>query len=120
MVEITIRGGAAAFEPRGWSRIWTLRRRVVIPLSAIRLVRRAPADLVRGIWHGWRLPGTQLPGVIIAGAFRKEGEWTFWDVRGKGARAIEVRLSGTRFSRLVVDVADPDAEVARLNASRGR
>lgn len=120
MVDIAIRGGTAVLEPRGWSRIWTLRRRVVIPISAIRRVRRAPADLVRGIWHGWRLPGTQLPGVIIAGSYLKDGEWTFWDVRGKGARAIEIGLSGTRYSRLVVDVADPDAEVARLTAARAR
>ena len=114
MVDITLRDGTAVFEPRGWHRIWTLRRRVEVPLPAIRLVRRAPPDVASGWWHGWRLPGTQVPGVIIAGSFRLEASWTFWDVRGSGKSAIEVRLAGHRYDRIVVDVADPDGEVKRL------
>jgi hypothetical protein len=56
--------------------------------------------------------------VITAGSYLHDGEWEFWDVRGNGASAIEVDLSGTRYRRLVVDVSDPDATVARLQAAR--
>ena len=118
MIDVSIHGGQVVFEPRGLSRLWTMRRRIVVPLSSIRRVRRAPPGSGLGWWKGWRLPGTHLPGVITAGQYLREGSWEFWDVRGAGERAIEVDLSGTHFSRLVIDVADPDAEVARLQAGR--
>lgn len=117
MTSITLTSTHAVFEPQGWSRVWALKRRIEVPLAAIRLVRRAPAGVGSGWWKGLRLPGTHLPGVIVAGSYLVEGKWEFWDVRGEGRSAIEVHLSGTRYSRLVVDVADPDAEVRRLLAA---
>ena len=120
MVNVTLRGDVAIFEPRGWSKLWALKERVTVPLSAVRAVRRAPAGVGRGWWKGWRLPGTHLPGVVVAGSYYEDGAWTFWDVRGTGDRAIEVDLEGERYRRLLVDVSDPDAEVARLGAAIAR
>lgn len=120
MVDIFIRGGTAVFEPRGWHKLWTLRRRIEVPLSAIRTVRRAPPDVASGLWHGWRLPGTQVPGVIIAGSYLRDGSWTFWDVRGKGGRAVEITLSGERYERMVIDVENPAAVVTQLHAAVAR
>ncbi len=117
MVDVTLRPGAVDFEPRGWSRLWTLRRRITLPLSALRDVRRAPPDVGKGIWKGWRLPGTHIPGVIVAGSYLRAGEWTFWDVRGSGGHAIEVELEGASFRRLIMDVAEPEAEIERLRAA---
>ena len=118
MVDISISGGRAVFAPRGLSRVWTLHGPIAVPLTAIRRVRRAERGIGLGWWKGWRLPGTHLPGVITAGSYLNDGSWEFWDVRGAGASAIEVELSGTRYRRLVVDVPDPDAAVARLEATR--
>ena len=115
MVDITIASGTITFSPRGLSQLWALRRRITVPVSAIRRVRRAAPGVARGWWKGWRLPGTHLPGVIVAGSYLLDGDWEFWDVRGAGSRAIEVNLSAGRFSRLVIDVDDPDGTVARLN-----
>jgi hypothetical protein len=113
MVDVRIEGSSVVFEPRGLHKFWTLRWRVEVPRSAIRLARRAPAGVTDG-WKGWRLPGTHIPGLLVAGSYRLDGEWHFWDVRGRGHRAVEVLLSGTRYSRIVVDVDDPDAAVRRL------
>ena len=66
------------------------------------------------------MPGTQIPGIIIAGSYLRDGRWTFWDVRGAGDNAIEVDLVGVRYQRLVIDVADPDAERDRLQAAISR
>ena len=118
MVDISISAGQAVIAPRGLSRLWTLHGPITVPLGAIRRVRRAAPGIGLGWWKGWRLPGTHLPGVITAGSYLHDGEWEFWDVRGAGASAIEVDLSGTRYRRLVVDVADPDAAVTRLQAAR--
>ena len=116
MVEISIRDGKAVFEVQGWSRLWALRSRITVPLSRIRDVRRADPSAVRGWWKGLRLPGTHVPGVIVAGTFYEGSKPVFWDVR-RPARAIEVQLAGAEYDRLVVDVADPDAAVERLRAA---
>jgi hypothetical protein len=103
--------------PVGWSRIWTLRSRVSVPLSSIRSVRRAAPDVGRGIWHGWRLPGTHVPGVIVAGSYYRDGRWEFWDVRVTKERAIELELENGPYARVVVDVEDPAFEVERLRSA---
>ncbi len=114
MVDVRFENGTVIFEPRGLHKLWTLRSRVTVPRSAIRMVRRAPAGIVEGWWKGWRIPGTHVPGLIVAGSYRFEGEWHFWDVCRPGNRAVEIRLSGTRYARIVVDVDDPDEVVRRL------
>jgi hypothetical protein len=116
MVDIQVRDGQLIVEPLGWSRVWTLRRRLSVPATAVRSVRRAQPAAYRDGPKGWRMPGTHVPGLITAGSYVRDGEWEFWDVRGKGTHAIEVHLSGTRFTRLVVEVADPDATVRQLQS----
>jgi hypothetical protein len=105
------------FDVRGWSKLWALRGRIAVPLASIRGVRRADPSVVRGWWKGLRLPGTHVPGVIVAGTFYDGSKRVFWDVR-KPVQAIEVELAGAEYDRLVVDVADPDAAVERLRAER--
>ena len=117
MVDIRIHGGEAIVTPRGWSRFWTFRRRLAFPLSAIFTVRRASSQVGRGWYKGIRFPGTHLPGVMVAGRFYRNGGWDFWDVRARADRAIEIELEGQAFRRLIVDVADPDGEVARIEAA---
>lgn len=116
MVDVIVGEKEVVFAPRGWSRVWTIDARVVVPVEAIRAVRHAPPGIGRGWFKGWRLPGTHIPGVVVAGSYYRNGEWTFWDVRGAGDSAIEVELSGVHFSRLIVDVRDPRGEVSRLTA----
>lgn len=121
LVDIKLQDRIASFQPRGWSRYWSLRRRIIVPLSRIRSVRRAPPDIGQGWWKGWRLPGTHIPGLIVAGSYLSEGDWEFWDVRVGNEQAIEVELApGERYRRLVVDVENPDSEVERLRAALAR
>ena len=117
MVDISFDGSSLVIEPRGLHKLWAMRMRIVVPLSAVRSVRRAPPDIGTGLFKGWRLPGTHVPGLITAGSYLHDGHWTFWDVSGSGKNAIEVELTGTRYSRLVMDVADPDATVRRLHGT---
>ena len=58
--------------------------------------------------------------IIVAGSYLQAGRWTFWGVRGSGDKAIEVDLVGLWYHRLVIDVADPDAERDRLQATISR
>lgn len=118
MVELRVEGEVLAVEVKGWHRLLALRRRIEVPVAAVRAVRRLPADAIDGWWKGWRVPGTHLPGVIIAGTYYKDGEKHFWDVR-HADHGVEIVLQGELFDRLYVEVADPDAAIAALDAARG-
>ena len=116
MVEIRIAGDQLVLEVQGWSKLWALRSSLEIPLANVRGVRADP-DVARGWWKGIRAPGTHVPGVIVAGTFYQDGKRIFWDVRDP-ERTIVVELADDRYDELIVEVADPAAEVARLTAAR--
>lgn len=117
MVELHLRDGRLEIEVRGLHKLWALRSRLDVPLASVVGARRLAPDAVRRGWKGWRVPGTHLPGVIVAGTYYKGGEKHFWDVRD-ASRAIEIELSGTGFRRLHVEVEDPEAALALLGAPR--
>lgn len=113
MVEIKVDTERVTVEVLGWDRLWSFKRRIEIPRYAIRRVRRLPEAAMHGVWKGWRIPGTHMPGVIVAGTYYKRGERQFWDVR-HADHAIEIELEGESYDRLFVEVADPVAAVRAL------
>lgn len=116
MVVISVQGSTVIFEVQGLDKLWALKSRLEIPVERIRGVRADP-EIARGWWKGLRLPGTHIPGVITAGSFYQSGRWVFWDVHD-AARAIVVELEDDRYDALVVEVADPAAAVAQVEAAR--
>ena len=97
---------------QGADRIWALRSRLEIPLEHVLGV--APAvEEARKWFHGMRLGGTHLPGVISAGRFYSHGEFVFWDVHDP-SKAIGIDLRDERYQRLILEVAEPQAEIARI------
>jgi len=60
--------------------------------------------------------GTDVPGLFAAGTFYFHGELVFWDVRDP-AKTIIVSLEHERYKKLIIEVADPSATVARLRAT---
>jgi hypothetical protein len=104
MVDISIEDGVATFRIEGLHKLWALKSRIVVPVQDIVAVE-GPEAVSR--WAGWRVAGTWLPGVITAGTFRQDGQWTFWDV-GRSEAAIVVTLRGRWYSRLIVEVARPE------------
>ena len=115
MVNLRIDGENAVFEVLGWHQMWALRSRVTVRLKNVYSVRPHPT-LKLGWWVGWRVPGTHIPGILIAGKFYHNGEKHFWDVSNP-RNAIEVVLVNEEFDRLFVEVADPAETVARLEAA---
>ena len=61
-------------------------------------------------YHGIRMLGTNVPGVIVAGTFYQDGKRVFWDVH-RPEKTIVIDLHDERFNELVVEVDDPDAAV---------
>ena len=104
MVSIHIEDGVATFRIAGLHKIWALKSRIVVPVQDIVAVDGAEAARR---WAGWRVAGTWMPGHLTAGTFRQDAQWTFWDVAHSHA-AIVVTLRRHWYSRLIVEVADPD------------
>ena len=70
MVEISMHGDRARFVVEGWDKFWALRSQLEIPPAHIRGVRVDP-ESARGWWHGLKLAGTGIPGVLTAGTQRR-------------------------------------------------
>jgi len=118
MVKLSIEARDLILHIRGWSQLWVLKRRLRVPLTAVQEVKRVPSP-VTGWWKGWRMPGIHIPRVIVAGTFYRATGREFWDVR-RGNEAVEIRLTGAQYERVVVDVEDPKATVAMINEALGR
>ncbi len=58
------RRGQAVLHVRGADKLWVLKSSLEIPLPHIAAVR-ADASVARGWYHRVRMPGTNIPGVII-------------------------------------------------------
>ena len=111
MTAVEIVGDDLVVTMQGMDRVWSLRRRITVPLAH---VRGATADPGVGREHaGIRSPGTYVPRVITAGSYRKDGEWTFWNLRAS-QQAVVAELTGERFRRLVLGVDDARAVAERV------
>jgi hypothetical protein len=92
---------------RGADKLWALKSSLEIPLIHITGVRADP-EAARGWYHGIRMPGTNVPGVITAGTFYQDGKRIFWDVH-HAEKTIVIDLRDERYSELIVEVDDPEA-----------
>lgn len=116
MARIDIVNDRLVVRLEGLRRLWALKRGFDLPLAHVR-----GATLDDGIFHepkGVRAPGTHVPGYLAVGSFRREGEWTFWEVKSRD-RAVVVELTGERYARLVLEADDPRGVIDRINRRVG-
>jgi len=118
MVTVSIEGARVRLEVEGWDKLWAFKSQLEIPLEHIDDVRADP-EPARGWWHGFRMPGSQIPGVITAGTFYQHDGAVFYDVHDP-ERTIVLELNHEHYKRLVIEVDDPSATVAKLNAALAR
>ena len=112
MVKVTREGGSFVFEVEGFDKMWSLKSRLVVPAADIRAARQ-DADAMES-WKGWRLSGTEIPGLLTAGTFLHAGKRVFWDVHHPD-HAVVIALRHEHYDELVVEVEDPAAVIALLN-----
>jgi hypothetical protein len=115
MVDVTIEGDKAVFAVEGLHKVWCFRSRLDIPLAHIKDVE-VNADQVGRWWHGFKILGTDVPGLFAGGSFYYHGERVFWDVADP-AKTIIVSLDDERYRKLIVEVADPQMTAATLRAA---
>ena len=106
MVLISIEGNRVHFDVEGLDKLWAFRSRLDIPLAHIRAVQIDP-EAARGWWHGLRVMGSNIPGVLTAGTFYQDGGIVFYDVHDPD-RTILLELEHEIYKRLIVEVEDPE------------
>ena len=117
MVDISITDEVVTFRIRGLHKLLALRSKIRVPLRSIVAVE--PGEAATGAARGWRLFGSWIPGLITAGTFARDGQWWFWDVV-RPTRALAITLTQHRYSRLIVEVADPGDALLRLRQALAR
>lgn len=109
MVDLAIADGKLTLHVRGADKLWALKSSSEIPLVHTASVWADP-EAARGWYHGIRMPGTNMPGVIKAGTFYQDGKRVFWDVHHP-EKTIVIDLHDEWYNELVVEVDDPDGAV---------
>jgi hypothetical protein len=105
MVQISVNGDRVHFDVEGLDRFWAFRSRLDIPLAHI-LAVKIDTEAARGWWHGLRIMGSNIPGVLTAGTFYQQGGIVFYDVHDP-ERTIVLELEHETYKRLIVEVEDP-------------
>lgn len=112
MVDLSIADGTLTLHVRGADKLWAFKSSLEIPLKHIAGVRADP-EVARGWFHGIRMPGTSVPGVITAGTFYQDGKRVFWDVHHP-EKTIVIDLHDEHYSSLIVEVEDAESAVKLL------
>ena len=118
MVTISIKGDRIHLDVEGIDKMWAVRSHLEFPLSHIRSVR-IDLEAARGWWHGLRLMGSNIPGILTAGTFYQQGELVFYDVRDPD-RTIVLELDHERYKKLIVEVEDPEKAKTTIERSLNR
>ena len=114
---VEVRGRRLHVTLPGAMAVYGLRSRVEVPLEDVEGARVEPA--ARKVVRGIRM-GTDLPGVLTAGTFLRlggKGRDLVALYRGKPALVVDLRPGRHRYRRLILEVADPAATVAAIEAA---
>jgi len=114
MVELSITDGNLVLHVKGADKLWAFKSSLEIPLAHVVEIR-ADWSIARGWYHGIKIPGTNVPGVITAGTFYQDGKRVFCDVHNP-ENTVVIELKDERYNQLIVEVADPAAAVALVKS----
>jgi hypothetical protein len=104
---------------QGLDQVLAFKSELSIPLAHVKGAAVSPPD-VRRRWRNplrMRTIGSDMPYVVMAGSFVfLDGEHAFWDVHDPD-RTVVIELDHERFAKLVLEVEDPQATAAAVNAA---
>jgi hypothetical protein len=116
MTKIEIEGSELVVRITGLDRLWSLKSELRIPLAHVAGAERDAEEAAKW-YHGLRAPGTNIPGVIVAGTFYANEGRVFWNVH-RAANAIAIGLHDEKYVKLVVEVEDPNATIKLIQEIR--
>ena len=117
MIKPEIKDGILYLSVEGMDKFWALKSQLSIPLEHITAIR-VDDEVVKGWWHGWRMPGSNIPSVLTAGTFYQDGKRVFWDIHHPQA-AVVISLNHEHYNELVIEVMDPAGLIKQIQAKIG-
>ena len=90
----------------GVDRFLAFKSQFEIPLTHVTGAEADP-EIAKAWWKGWKAPGTNIPGVVTAGTFYRDGKRMFWDVHDP-EKTIVIHLADDQYDALVVEVEEPN------------
>lgn len=115
MTTVSVLDGKLVVEVQGWDKLWSLRSHLAIPIAHVSGVS-ADSTIAEGWWHGLRVAGANIPGVLTAGTFHQHGNWVFWDVHNP-KNVVVIDLRDERYEKLIIEVSDPAETVSMLQSA---
>jgi hypothetical protein len=116
---VEIQDGRLIARIQGLDQVLAFKSELSIPLAHVKSAAESPPD-VRRRWRNplrIRLLGSDMPYVVMAGSFVfLDGEHAFWDVHDPD-RTVVIELDHEKFAKLVLEVEDPQAAAAAINAA---
>jgi hypothetical protein len=116
MADVTVTHDRLRVSIRGIDVLWAFKARLVLPLDHVKGARRDPHLPAEGPWLGAGRADSLLGYAVAAGPMLVHGRREFWDVHDP-ERAVTIDLVDEPYQRLVVEVADPAAVIAAVNAA---
>ena len=117
MVSVTQQDDDILFTVQGMHKVWAFKSSLTIPRAHIAGARQ-DATAARDL-HGFRAPGTSVPWLINAGTFYLNSQTgmkpTFVDVVHP-EKTVVIDLHDESYQQLIIEVEDPAAVLALLNA----
>ena len=112
LADVIVSPTGVTIAPRGMNKFWSFKRRISIPFTSIRsaVVTSGLRNLPKGI----RLPGTAIPGIILAGTYVRKRERSFYVLRD-GKEIVLLELEDHVYRRVAVQTRDPHGTVATIN-----
>lgn len=116
MAEVTIDGADLVVTIHGFRKVLALKSELRVPLVHVVGVALDPTVEDELPKAQEKRTGADVPHLYYGGTFVQDGDRVFWDVRHPES-AIVIRLSDEELARLIVDVDDPAAVVAQVEAA---
>ena len=117
MARVEIGNDTLTVHMEGMDRLLALKSSITVPLSHV-AGAHVDVDEASRVYHGLRLPGTNVPGVVTAGSYLRSGQWSFWDVHDP-AKAVVIELRDEHYAKCVVGVDDPEATAREIQRAIG-
>jgi hypothetical protein len=113
MVTVKKQGKDFIFEVKGMHKLWAFKNQLIIPEKHILKVYQDLESIKE--WKGIKSPGINIPTIITAGTFLKNGDMIFWDVSNI-QNSIIIELEDEEYKKLVIEVENPKDSMAILTS----
>ncbi|MEK6646794.1 MAG: hypothetical protein AABY84_09005 [Candidatus Firestonebacteria bacterium] len=114
MVEILIKSDKVIISILGLHKLLACKSQIELTRKNIKSVKHLDRYLKPPFW---RIPGTYIPWVIIAGTYYGRKRKEFWDVIPNSGKGIVIDLENDKYTKVVVDIENPVVTIKEIQTN---